>query len=98
VFASELGMARAGAAAGMGWAMAAAFVLVLLAFAALTAGTARMLLGPATPVGDGGGPGRFTAATAAPLLTGLVLVVSLGITTAPLINLLQGAAAIVGTP
>jgi hydrogenase-4 component F len=47
VFASELGIARAGAAAGMGWAIAIAFALVLLAFAAIAARTARMLLGPA---------------------------------------------------
>ena len=46
VFASELGIARAGADAGLGWAIAAGFVLALLAFAAITAGTGRMLLGP----------------------------------------------------
>ncbi len=45
LFASELGIARAGAAAGLTWATAAAFALVVVAFAAITAHTGRMLLG-----------------------------------------------------
>ena len=46
LFASELGIARAGADARLGWAVALVFALALLAFAAITAGTGRMLLGP----------------------------------------------------
>ena len=52
LFASELGIARAGATAGLGWAVAAAFLLALLAFAAITAGTGRMLLGPPPDTGQ----------------------------------------------
>lgn len=47
VFASELGIARAGADQGMGLAVAVAFGLALLAFAAIATHTVRMLLGPA---------------------------------------------------
>jgi hydrogenase-4 component F len=48
LFASELGIARAGfaAGAGLGWVTAAALLLVLIAFASLATRTARMLLGP----------------------------------------------------
>ncbi|MFF4731612.1 proton-conducting transporter membrane subunit [Streptomyces mirabilis] len=47
LFASELGITRAGFAAGaaLGWAMAAALLLVLVAFAALATRATRMLLG-----------------------------------------------------
>jgi hydrogenase-4 component F len=46
VFASELGIAKAGAAAGLSWAVAVAFGLALLAFAPIAVATGRMLLGP----------------------------------------------------
>jgi hydrogenase-4 component F len=50
LFASELGMARAGFAAGMAWQMAAALMLVLVIAAALVNHTSRMLLGaPVAP-------------------------------------------------
>ncbi|TCK27836.1 proton-conducting transporter membrane subunit [Pseudonocardia endophytica] len=48
LFASELAIAGAGFDAGLGWAVAVAFVLVLVASAALLGHTGRMLLGPAT--------------------------------------------------
>ncbi|RQX09260.1 proton-conducting transporter membrane subunit, partial [Micromonospora inaquosa] len=49
LFASELGIARAGLAAGHGWAIAVAFALVLISFAALARHGAGMLLGPPDP-------------------------------------------------
>ncbi len=45
LFASELGIATAGFAGGLGWATAAALVLVLVIVAALVGHTSRMLLG-----------------------------------------------------
>ncbi|WP_131786199.1 proton-conducting transporter membrane subunit [Protofrankia symbiont of Coriaria ruscifolia] len=97
LFASELAIARAGFAAHLGWATAAALVLVLAAFAALAARTARMLLGSAT-----GGPGtaaapvRSGAAVWVPLAVGLLACAALGVSDAPLTRLLSTAAAITG--
>jgi hydrogenase-4 component F len=101
LFASEIGIARAGFAAGMGVPVAAALFLVLAAFAALTLRSARMLLGPPPPdsPGDGGvtrAPVRIGAAAAAPLLLGLLACAALGVTTGPLTGLLHSAAAIIG--
>ncbi len=102
VFASELGIARAGFAAGLGWAVSTAFGLTLLAFVALSVHTGRMLLGPAPgPVAIGAGfsgPAAFTVSTAAPLIAGLLAVAALGITTGPLTGLLSAAASIIGAP
>jgi hydrogenase-4 component F len=62
LFASELGMARAGFAAGLGWAVTAALVSMLVIFAGVASHAGGMLLGsadsaPAGPVGDPvGGP------------------------------------------
>jgi hydrogenase-4 component F len=106
VFASELGIARAGTAAGLGWAVAAAFGLTLLAFVALVVRTGFMLLGPppteavANASGTIGGAAvrvRFGAAAAAPLIAGLVAVAVLGTTTWPIERLLRTAATIVAT-
>ena len=68
LFASELGIVRAGFAAGLGWVTAAALVLMLVIAAALLSHTSRMLLGarrstrghPAT------GPRRRRAPAAGP--------------------------------
>ncbi|HEX6870339.1 MAG TPA: proton-conducting transporter membrane subunit [Micromonosporaceae bacterium] len=99
VFASEVGLARAGAAAGLGWAIAAGYLLALVAFVAIAARTGRMLLGnPADPDADGPAPARFTTGAAAPLLAGLAAVTVLGVTTGPLSTLLTTAASIVGAP
>jgi hydrogenase-4 component F len=46
LFASELGIVRAGFTAGLGWPTTAALVLVLVVAAALITRTSRMLLGP----------------------------------------------------
>ena len=104
VFASELGIATAGSAAGLTWAVAVAFGLVLLAFVSLVVRTGFMLLGPApNPTGGGGGgatavgtgPARFGLAAAAPLIVGLAAVAALGTTSWPVDQLLRTAATIV---
>jgi hydrogenase-4 component F len=100
VFASELGIARAGTDAGLGWAIATGFVLALLAFAAITARTGRMLLGPpdTTTPAPAGEAATMNAVAAAPLVLGLLAVAALGISTGPLTSLLHNAAAIIGAP
>jgi hydrogenase-4 component F len=91
LFASELALARAGFAAGLGWAMAAALVLLLIVFAAV-ARQARRLLLDAPPVA----PAQRTPWTAAvPLVGGIVACAGLGVTIWPLERLLQAAAAVV---
>jgi hydrogenase-4 component F len=105
VFASELGIARAGAAAGLSWVVAIAFGLALLAFAAIAGATGRMLLGQApatatatdTPTTDT--PGRRTLGFWAgiPLAAGLLAVVALGLGSGPLLTALRAAASVVAT-
>ncbi|MGW2522294.1 proton-conducting transporter transmembrane domain-containing protein [Streptomyces sp. NPDC001617] len=91
LFASELGIARAGFAAGaaLAWATAAALLLVLVAFAALAARTARMLLGP-------GSPGEESPSGLGPLVLGLAACAALGVTLGPLTDLLHAAAHAIG--
>jgi hydrogenase-4 component F len=103
LFASELGIARAGTTAGLTWATAAAFALALVAFAAITAHTVRMLLGPqpvtatvAAQTSDP--PATFTVTTALPLIAGLLGVAALGITLGPAADLLHAAASVVAAP
>jgi hydrogenase-4 component F len=112
VFASEIGIARAGADAGLGWAVALGFLLALLAFAAIAAQIGRMLLGVPGGIADqhSGPPGTQPMATvshgstklgvgvAAPLAVGLLAVAALGVSTGPLNSLLQQAASIIGVP
>ncbi|MFE9094289.1 proton-conducting transporter membrane subunit [Streptomyces sp. NPDC007264] len=93
LFASEVGIVRAGfsAGTGLGWVTATALLLVLLAFAALATRTARMLLGPA--------PAQETASEASavwPLALGLLACAALGIATGPLTDLLHAAAQAIG--
>lgn len=94
VFVSQLAIARAGFSTGLGWAVAAAFVLALVAFVAITSETRRMLLGPVTQASPDQQP--FRAATAAPLVVGLSAVAVLGVTVWPVGPLLQAAANVVG--
>ncbi|WP_327004349.1 proton-conducting transporter membrane subunit [Dactylosporangium sp. NBC_01737] len=100
LFASELGIARAGAGGGLIWATAAAFILMLVAFAAIAAHTGRMLLGPPpvpeTVTADASDPpAAFTLTAATPLIAGLLGVAALGITLGPFADLLHTAASIV---
>ncbi|MFD1545794.1 proton-conducting transporter transmembrane domain-containing protein [Nonomuraea guangzhouensis] len=93
LFASELGIVRAGFSAGLGWAIALALLLMLVIVAAVGQHGRRMLLGS---------PGTTTQAVllpktaAVPVIAALVACAILGITTSPLNDLLQGAAAIAG--
>ncbi len=99
LFASEVGIARAGFAGGLGWAVAIALVLLPVIGAAVLARTGRMLLGPPPD-----GPGAATApvplpgGTALAVVAGLTACAALGVTLGPLHDLLQTAAGIVGTP
>lgn len=97
IFASELGIVRAGFGAGLGWATSAAVVLVVVIGAALVGHTSRMLLGNA-PEGPGAAqaPGVLPRATGAALLLGLLGCALLGVTTAPLDGLLGAAANVLG--
>ncbi|NUP51352.1 MAG: hydrogenase [Catenulispora sp.] len=96
LFASELGIARAGFAAGLGWPIAAGFTLVLLAFAAIAAHTGRMLLGAdplqSAPAGSAGAALRAQT----PLIAALVAVAFIGVAGWPLAHLLNAAAPLAG--
>ncbi|HEY3004041.1 MAG TPA: proton-conducting transporter membrane subunit [Kribbellaceae bacterium] len=97
IFASELAIARAGFADGIGWATAIAFTLLLVIAGALLGRTGSMLLGP-PPDPAGVVAHRLPAGTALPLAAGLLACAALGTTLGPLHDLLTSAAAIVGTP
>ena len=92
LFASELAIARAGVAAGLGWAVAAALVLVLVLFGAVVGHGQQMLLGE--PAADAQHH-RTAALTTAPLVGGLVAVALLGVTVWPVERLLYAAAQVV---
>jgi hydrogenase-4 component F len=101
LFASELGIARAGATVGLGWVTSAAFALVVVAFAAIAAHTGRMLLGPppTAATGQARAPSAaFTVPNALPLMAGLLGVAALGVALGPVTDLLHAAAGIVVAP
>ncbi|MEV0718630.1 proton-conducting transporter membrane subunit [Asanoa sp. NPDC050611] len=98
LFASELGIARAGATAGLTWTVVVAYALVVVAFVAITAHTGRMLLGPPPVTATTDPPAAFTLTAAMPLIAGLVGVAALGITLGPVSSLMTAAASIVGAP
>jgi hydrogenase-4 component F len=89
MFASELSISRALSGAHLPWALGAALLLVVIAFAALVRNGARMLLGP---------PEASSPAIAVPgsvavaLVTGVIASVALGLTLGPLGQLFQTAA------
>ncbi|MEU8272336.1 proton-conducting transporter membrane subunit [Sphaerisporangium sp. NPDC049002] len=93
LFASELGIARAGFTAGFGWAVAAALALTLVIGAGVLSGGRRMLLGAPPP---GGAAIRLTRASAVPLIAGLVACAVLGVAAGPLRPLLEAAATMAG--
>jgi hydrogenase-4 component F len=92
LFASEIGIARAGVAAGIGWAIAAALAFVLVAFGAILVHAQRMLLGDPP---ESAAPPRTAAAAAVPLVAGLVGCAVLGVSIWPIERLLHAAAAVV---
>jgi hydrogenase-4 component F len=92
LFASELAVARAGIEAGLGWAVAAALVLVAVIFAAIADRTGRMLLGdPGAAVWQHPSP----TAALVPLIGGLVVLGALGVSIWPIERLVRAAAAVV---
>jgi len=91
LFASELGIVRAGFAAGLGWPTTAALLLVLVIAAALITHTSRMLLGAPLPGPDTAVVSPIPIALAAGLLACAVL----GIAAGPLPVLLDSAAQVV---
>jgi len=91
LFASELGIARSGLAAGDGWAILAAFVLILVAFAAVSRLGMTMLLGQATRDGS-----AAVGASIAPAVAALAAAALLGLTLGPLRPVLDAAATLAG--
>jgi hydrogenase-4 component F len=91
IFASELGIARAGLATGHGWITAAAFILILIAFAAIARHATSMLLGPSEPESTSDGGGGLVL-----LGVGLAAAAILGLYLGPLQQVLDAAASIAG--
>jgi hydrogenase-4 component F len=92
LFASELAIARAGIADGLGWAVAVALVLLLVIFAAVAGHARHLLLGG--PSDDR--PGHRSSSTAAvPLVAGLVATAVLGVSIWPIERFLRAAATVV---
>jgi hydrogenase-4 component F len=100
VFASEIGIVRAGFATGLGWVTGIALALMLVITAALLGHTSRMLLGgeplsddPAGECSSGGTAGL------APVAAALAACAVLGVYAGPLTTLLHSAAGtLTGTP
>jgi hydrogenase-4 component F len=109
IFASEIGIARAGFTGGLGWVTALALVLMLVIAAALLSHTSRMLLGDSDSDGDGDGNGAVAAAAGqatslrgsglGPATVALGACAVLGLYAGPLTILLHSAArTLTGTP
>ncbi|HEY5249247.1 MAG TPA: proton-conducting transporter membrane subunit, partial [Dermatophilaceae bacterium] len=93
MFASELSISRALAAAGLGWVLGAALLFMVVAFAALVRNGSRMLLGPPAP----GSPAiTVPRSVAGALVAGVILSLILGLTVGPLLELFQTAATLLG--
>ena len=93
MFASELSISRALADANLGWALGAALLFVVIAFAAIVRNGSRMILGPPDP----GSPAiTVPRSVAGALVTGVILSVALGLTVGPLLELFQTAATLLG--
>ena len=93
LFASELAIARAGFADGLGWAVVIAFVLVLVVFAAVVTHGQQMLLGE--PAGDPTPSPAVRLAAGVPLVAALVAAAVLGVSIWPIERLLTAAAGVV---
>ena len=96
MFASELSISRALADAQLGWALGAALLLIVIAFAALVRNGSRMLFGPP----DVSAPAvAVPGSVAGALVTGIILSLALGLTAGPLTQLFHTAATqLGGTP
>lgn len=93
MFASELSISRALASAHLEWALGAALLLVVIAFAALVRNGSRMLLGPPDP----GAPTiAVPRSVGGALITGVTLSLALGMTAGPLTQLFRSAATMLG--
>lgn len=90
VFASELGIVRAGLDSDLAWVTALILVLVLVIAASLVRHTAGMVIG--SPSRAAGQIGTTAPPTAAVLIGGLVVCAVLGIAAEPLAHLLDAAA------
>jgi hydrogenase-4 component F len=93
MFASELSIARSLADAHLAWVLGVAMLFLVVAFAALVANTARMLLGAP----DAGAPAitvPVTVTTA--LIVGVAACAALGVAVGPLTGLFHTAAALLG--
>jgi hydrogenase-4 component F len=100
LFASELAIARAGVADGLGWAVGVAFVLVFVIFTAMIGLTRQMLLGePDADVTDpefaGAAVHRTSTTSAVPLVVGMAVLALLGVSIWPIERLLEAAARVV---
>jgi hydrogenase-4 component F len=94
MLASEIAIVRAGIDDGLSWAVAVALVLMLAIFTAVTVHALNMLAGSATnepaPMGD---TNHVTSMVARiPLVAGLIVAATLGITIWPISRLLYSAA------
>jgi hydrogenase-4 component F len=101
IFASEIGIARVGFAAGLGWVTALALLLMLVIAAALLGHTSRMLLGDG-PRADAAAPAAAVTRDRAglvPVVGALAACAVLGLYAGPLTVLLHSAAVtITGAP
>ena len=93
LFASELAIARAGIADGLGWAVAIALALMLVVFAAVVGHAQQHAARASRP--SKSKATDTTAAAAAPLVAGLVAVALLGVSIWPIERLLHAAAKVV---
>lgn len=94
LFVSEVGLARAAAADGLGWVIAAALTMLVIVFVAITAQVIPMILGPSSASTDQ----TIAVGSTTPLIVGLVALAVLGIVAWPLDQLLYSASLIGGTP
>jgi len=92
LFVSELGLARAAAADGLGWVIAVALGLLVIVFVSISAHLTPMILGSVPDTGEPAG-----LKTAAPLVGGLLVLAVLGVVAWPVDQLLHTASLIGGT-
>lgn len=92
LFASELAIARAGFSANMGWVTAAAFAILLVVVAAVLVHARSMLLGGAEARSV---DPRGSRGAGVPLVAGLVVLATIGITIWPIERLIGAAARVV---